>query len=324
MFEYLYLTNYQVSQVKKFLLFLLSLFLIFIILANLVYLIFGNRVELSGDSFINKEGYPFFVCEESYIEFIENYPYDPGVEIVIHEVSFGDTLWSIAVKYSVNIDTIIAANHYIDSFTLERGKKIAVPLKDGVLFPFRNYLQVLRMAHHFDYSEKIDGSRYRPDFYRIYTKDDMRLVFFEGKKPFLVSESIANLYEMKSEFQAPVQGRFSSMFGDRVDPFYHGTAFHNGIDIYNRTGTPIYPVRAGMVFSTGWRDGYGFTVMIVHGRGYSSLYAHCSKIKVEAGDWVEKDDVIALMGSTGRSTGPHLHFSMFRHGRLLDPISFVW
>ena len=114
------------------------------------------------------------------------------------------------------------------------------------------------------------------------------------------------------------------MFGDRIDPIYNSSNFHNGIDIKAKMNSKYYPAREGVVSYTGWRSGYGKTIIIQHHDGYSTLYGHSNKIKVKTGDWVNKTSVIGLVGSTGRSTGPHLHFTLMKHGKFLNPLLHIW
>ncbi|HEY1406901.1 MAG TPA: M23 family metallopeptidase, partial [Spirochaetota bacterium] len=104
----------------------------------------------------------------------------------------------------------------------------------------------------------------------------------------------------------------------------HSPDFHAALDIRAPMGTPIRPIKEGMVIQTGWREGYGMCIEIIHPDGYLSLYGHCSKIFVEKGMIVSKDDIIGAIGSTGRSTGPHLHFEMKRHGENVNPLFFIW
>lgn len=120
-----------------------------------------------------------------------------------------------------------------------------------------------------------------------------------------------------------MQGWISSYFGQRTDPFTGRVAFHRGIDFAAPKGSEVVAVAAGVVTYAKDRFGYGKTVEINHGNGYVTRYAHNEDIKVKAGDTVKKGDPIALIGSTGRSTGPHLHFEVLSQGRAVDPMSFV-
>lgn len=115
----------------------------------------------------------------------------------------------------------------------------------------------------------------------------------------------------------------SSNFGPRRDPFIGRLAQHSGIDFRAPTGAPILAAGAGTVVNAGWNGGYGRMVEIDHGRGLTTRYAHMSRIAVQEGDRVEKGAVLGRVGSTGRSTGPHLHFEVRRSGDAVDPRPFL-
>lgn len=115
----------------------------------------------------------------------------------------------------------------------------------------------------------------------------------------------------------------SSTFGGRANPFGWGYEFHNGIDFSGPVGTPINATAPGTVTKAEWQGGYGYHVVLDHGYGYETLYAHLSKLKVEQGDRVDRSDVVGLLGNTGRSTGPHLHYSVYENGELVDPEEYL-
>jgi len=119
------------------------------------------------------------------------------------------------------------------------------------------------------------------------------------------------------------QGWISSYFGERTDPFNGRNAYHKGIDFAGPAGAEVVAVASGVVTYAKDRFGYGKTVEINHGNGYVTRYAHNQKTLVSPGDTVQKGQAIALIGSTGRSTGPHVHFEVLRNGRAVDPMSFV-
>ena len=125
----------------------------------------------------------------------------------------------------------------------------------------------------------------------------------------------------------PVSGSISSYYGYRDDALtlaIGGSSFHEGIDIAVPVGTPIYASAPGMVSSaTGWSGGYGYLVAIVHGDGCSTLYGHNSSIVVSPGEYVEQGQIIAYSGSTGTSTGPHLHFEIKIGGASVDPLGYL-
>jgi murein DD-endopeptidase MepM/ murein hydrolase activator NlpD len=119
----------------------------------------------------------------------------------------------------------------------------------------------------------------------------------------------------------PVDGTVTSHFGRRSDPFHGKKRNHKGLDIAAAPGTPIRPVRPGTVVSSGERGGFGNVVVVDHGDGVTSLYAHCKDLLVKKGDRVGRGDTIATVGSTGRSTGPHLHLEIHRDGVAVDPMT---
>jgi murein DD-endopeptidase MepM/ murein hydrolase activator NlpD len=121
----------------------------------------------------------------------------------------------------------------------------------------------------------------------------------------------------------PTTGRITSKFGTRKDPFTNETAFHEGIDIANSAGTNIVAAAKGTVTFSGYNSGYGRSIIINHGNGYKTVYGHVSKLLVSTGDKVEKGQIIAKMGNTGRSTGPHLHFEVHKDGKLLNPLNIL-
>lgn len=122
----------------------------------------------------------------------------------------------------------------------------------------------------------------------------------------------------------PVQkGWMSSRFGHRSDPINGRQAWHNGVDFAGKDGADVISVAAGVVVFSGTRSGYGKMVEINHGSGYSTRYGHHKELIVKAGDIVRKGEVIGLMGSSGRSTGPHVHFEVFKNGRVVDPSSYI-
>ena len=124
--------------------------------------------------------------------------------------------------------------------------------------------------------------------------------------------------------RVPVDGaRFGSPFGNRSDPFTHHLSFHPGIDLVAKTGTPILAAAGGRVIFAGEKSGYGNAVEIDHGNGLVTRYGHASRIVVHVGDLVLPRQYVADVGSTGRSTGPHLHFEVLVNGAPVDPAAYL-
>lgn len=118
-------------------------------------------------------------------------------------------------------------------------------------------------------------------------------------------------------------GWVSSKYGYRKDPFTGKKAFHHGVDIAGKEDSDVISVAAGIVTFAGKKSGFGYTVEIRHADGYGTRYGHNNKIFVEVGDMVSKGDLIALMGSSGRSTGPHVHFEVARNGQTVNPAKYL-
>jgi len=119
------------------------------------------------------------------------------------------------------------------------------------------------------------------------------------------------------------EGYISSYFGERMDPFNGEEAMHKGVDFATDAGTDVLAVASGIVTWAGPREGYGNLVEINHGNGYSTRYAHNAQTLVTVGDTVERGQAVAVVGSTGRSTGPHVHFEVLRDGTQINPMAFV-
>ena len=129
--------------------------------------------------------------------------------------------------------------------------------------------------------------------------------------------------EIHPEGRPVSTGYISSGFGQRVDPFTGGEEFHQGIDFAAPEGTRIRAVAAGIVTWAGPRGGYGNMVQIDHGNGYATRYGHSFKVLVHVGETVQRGDVLALVGDSGRSTGPHVHFEVLKNGHQVNPARFV-
>lgn len=124
-------------------------------------------------------------------------------------------------------------------------------------------------------------------------------------------------------FSWPVVGEVTSGFGYRIHPIFNVRRMHTGVDIDADTGDPIKAASGGTVVSAGWRGGYGKCVVIAHSGGLATLYGHMSEIKVSVGQAVKKGQVIGKVGSTGYSTGPHLHFEVRVNGDCVDPLKYL-
>ena len=121
----------------------------------------------------------------------------------------------------------------------------------------------------------------------------------------------------------PVSGHLSSRYGSRLHPVLEERRFHTGVDISVPTGNPVKTTANGIVSFAGWAENSGIVVVIEHGRGFSTAYAHNRKALVTVGQRVVRGDPVALSGSTGISTGPHVHYEIWKNGRHTDPAGFL-
>lgn len=140
-------------------------------------------------------------------------------------------------------------------------------------------------------------------------------------------ENVILAQQLKAEIHPegrPVSAGFiSSYFGERADPFDGREAFHKGVDFAGTAGEKVVAVAAGVVTWAGERSGFGKLIEINHGDGFITRYAHNERTLVSVGQTVTRGEAVALMGSTGRSTGPHVHFEVLRNGRQVNPLTFI-
>ncbi len=173
--------------------------------------------------------------------------------------------------------------------------------------------------------ENISGNSGLPDYMQLL---DQLGADIEGREQQLsVLETLLVSRKMQKDvFIAgrPVQkGWLSSRFGTRNDPITGKRAWHSGVDFAGKEGSSVIAVAAGVVVYAATRSGYGLLVELNHGSGFKTLYGHHKKLHVRVGDIVKKGQVIGLMGSSGRSTGPHVHFEVYKNGRVVDPASYI-
>lgn len=164
-----------------------------------------------------------------------------------------------------------------------------------------------------------------PDLTQMINQVEERLLSREGQMSAL--ENVILTRQLREQIQPegrPVkQGFISSYYGSRNDPINGSFSFHRGIDFAGNTGDLVVAVAAGVVSYAGVRSGYGNVIEITHGNGYVTRYAHNSRNLVPVGTMVTRGETVAAMGSTGHSTGPHVHFEVLQNGSAIDPLSFI-
>jgi murein DD-endopeptidase MepM/ murein hydrolase activator NlpD len=246
--------------------------------------------------------------------------------IITYTVQPNDNVWSIAQGFGISAETILWANPSVERSPdlLSVGQELIVLPVDGIYHTIEAGDTVDTLAKNFQTpAEKITSFELNGLEEPYILTPGQRIVIPDGRKRIVVP----NYYPMTRVGRPPAgaptgSGRFAwPTQGLLTQRYWSG---HLGIDIGNRTGTPILAADAGYVVLAG-RDtfGYGNQVLIDHGNGYQTRYAHLNTVLVKAGQSVQKNQQIGTMGSTGRSTGPHLHFEVIYNGVRRNPLGFL-
>jgi murein DD-endopeptidase MepM/ murein hydrolase activator NlpD len=243
-------------------------------------------------------------------------PEDLGLTVPLvffaHTLQPGDMIGNLAIKYGLNEGTLISVNGIQNSRTIQAGKEIKIPNQDGIFHKAAAGETVGTIAEKYEvnpqpivtanelFSEKINAGG---------------SLFVPGAK---LNE--AALQEINGDlFIRPIRGRITSRYGWRISPITGRRGFHSGLDIAAPTGTPIGAGMSGRVSSVGYSAVFGNYVIISHHSNYRTLYAHLSSIKTRGGAYVSAGQTIGYVGNTGQSTGPHLHFQVYKNGSTINP-----
>lgn len=239
------------------------------------------------------------------------------LEVIAYEVVKGDTLIGIAEKYGISLATITANNQIENPNLILVGQWLYFPPVSGLVYTVRagDNLKVLAKKYEVEWESIWFANSLITDS----LLPGSQLIIPGAKLPApRVSTSLSRSEKGANPKLAwPFFGPITSYYGIRKG------SFHRGIDISGKTGAPIYAAAAGTVTSAGWGGTYGYMVQLQHQYGTCTLYAHASKLCVTEGDWVAQGDVIAYLGSTGKSTGPHLHFELRINGKAVNPLSHL-
>ena len=236
-----------------------------------------------------------------------------------YKVKSGDTISGITKKFGLsNISTLISVNDIGNVRQLAAGQKLRIPSYDGIIYTVKkgDSLDSIVKKNKIDLESLLDVNELTSE-----TLTAGQQLFLPGAS--LDSKSLKTA--MGDRFIMPIAAKFrwSSPYGARIDPIAGVKSFHTGTDMACPTGTPILASMSGKVIATGENRVYGLYVIIDHGNGYQTLYAHMSKIIATKGMWVSQGTRIGLVGSTGYSTGPHLHFTVYKNGKMINPMSVL-
>ena len=247
-------------------------------------------------------------------------------KVVEYQVEGGDTISTIAEKFSLNVTTILWANKLSSTSTIRPGDKLVILPTDGVLHQVKSGDSVEKIAKYYNtVAEKVLEFNALPDASDINVGE--YLIVPDGKVPAPVirptTVATRNTVRVPSSSPVPSSGKMLWPNGCSRISQYFGWR-HTGVDIACPAGTPILAADDGVVTRVQYlKTGYGHNVMINHGDGVVTLYGHMTTINVKNGDTVKKGEEIGLEGSTGRSTGPHLHFEVRIGGKIYNPLNYI-
>jgi murein DD-endopeptidase MepM/ murein hydrolase activator NlpD len=243
-----------------------------------------------------------------------------------YAVKQGDSLWSIASAFGLDINTLFGCNDLKDPDVLKPGTSMRIPNQDGVLYKIKKGDSLKKIAERYGvHPEAVLAAN---GLGKDAALQEGQSVFLPGAKPITVvreggsGASIAGSGGRVTArgFAWPVRGRVSSPFGWRRDPFTKRRDFHTGIDVRAPRGQTIVASKNGTVVFAGWMGGYGRVVVLNHGGGYTTIYAHCNSLLVKKGQSVSQGKAIARVGASGRATGTHLHFEVRVNNSPINPM----
>ena len=260
------------------------------------------------------------------------------IKITAYVVAEGDSLWSIANSQNLEIDTLFGCNDLRNPNVIRPGATLRIPNQDGIFYKVKSGETLAGVAK--KYGIAADRIREANGDAALNPFTAGKEIFLPGARPEAVessassSSSRSGASSSKSSsakvsgsssrsYRWPVVGKINSPFGWRRHPVTRRRDFHTGIDIKAPRGRTIQAARGGRVEYSGWMGGYGRVVVIDHGDGYSTLYAHCTSLSVRKGQSVSQGQAIATVGTTGRTTGPHLHFEVRRGNNPVNPLGML-
>ena len=233
-----------------------------------------------------------------------------------YTVKSGDSVEAISRRFGLSLDAVIASNNLRNVRQLRAGERIRIPNMDGIPYLVKNGDSYAKIAASLDVPLEaiLDANDIQND-----TINAGAVLFIPGAK----MDKTALRQALGELFIWPLSGRRNSGFGWRNDPFTKVRSFHAGLDISASTGTAVKASADGRVTATGYNGVYGNFIIISHADNYQTMYAHLNKILVRKGANVNQGAVIAQSGNSGRSTGPHLHFSVYKNDRAINPLEVL-
>lgn len=247
---------------------------------------------------------------------------DAGITMTIHTIKHGENFWKVAKEYGVDIDTIIGANAGIAQLHAATGQKVRVPNRKGVVHAVDagDSVAALSGTYKVPPAAIITANGLRPGHILVPGLE----LFIPSARPVKLSGEMSARYSLRGIFGSPFPGRITSGMGMRKHPVGGYRGKHTGLDLAASTGTRIAAAAEGTVIETGEGEYIGKFVILSHKDAYRTVYGHCSQVLVRNGARVKRGQIIARVGSTGRTTGPHLHFEIRKNGVPQDPLNYLW
>ncbi|MEW6624219.1 MAG: M23 family metallopeptidase [Bacillota bacterium] len=239
----------------------------------------------------------------------------------LYEVKHGDTLWDIAYSYGADWE-LIAAMNFLRENVIRPGQILVIPIEKELVYVVQRGDTLTHIAKKFGVTleQMVTANKIKNPNLLAIGQELIIPLEQEGAVPVtntrLRTASTVSRTTVVS-FLWPVTGRITSYFGAR------NNGFHHGLDIAAAHGTEVKAARSGKVEFVGWLNTYGRTVILDHGDGYQTLYAHNSSFLVTEGQPVSAGQAISKVGATGNATGPHVHFEIIKDGSRLDPLRFL-
>ncbi len=240
----------------------------------------------------------------------------------IYTIQRGDNYWKIAKQHGYTIDSIVGCNPHLGKVVCYVRQRVLLPSRGGSLHLVRAEETLTSIALDYAVTKEIilEANLIDPQWGVI----PGMWLFISGAKPRYLSEDMQKQYNQRALFRSPLAGRYSSFFGNRIHPVLGFSKFHNGVDIACPMNTWVGAAAAGKVIAAGKGGAIGTYIKIDHGNGYKTLYGHLNKIHVSRGRQVSRGQLIGRAGATGRVTGPHLHFTIYKNGRVVNPMDYLW
>ncbi|MDR1894649.1 MAG: M23 family metallopeptidase [Spirochaetales bacterium] len=240
----------------------------------------------------------------------------PPLGLSVYRVRETDDFFSLAARFNLPQETLSTLNRLSSPEDLRPGSYLLVPNQPGIFFPREAGTELERFSQASRTLSEDQGQRIS----LVREGREETFLFM----PALRWTAMERAYFLGILFRHPLPGsRITSWFGQRVSPISGQVHFHPGLDMAAPEGTPVYPAREGRVTEAGYSPVLGNYVVVAHSGGYQTTYGHLKKIFVELNQYITSSIILGEVGSTGMSTGPHLHFEFRRNGEPVDPRTLI-